>query len=75
MKNLIIFFNIVRFLLLQSLTNPTIHLQTVRKKFVEDMQNNIQTPTKGHHFCECFIDNKWILVDPLGNKILKNYNN
>ncbi|MCI8760758.1 MAG: transglutaminase domain-containing protein [Clostridia bacterium] len=54
---------------------PTIHLQTVRKKFVEDIQNNIQTPTKGHHFCECYINNKWILVDPLGNKILKNYNN
>lgn len=54
---------------------PTIHLQTARKRFVEDMKNGIQTSTKGHHFCECFIDNKWILVDPLGNKILKNYNN
>ncbi len=54
---------------------PTIHLQTVRKRFVEDMQNNIQTPTKGHHFCESFIDNQWILVDPLGNKIFKAYNN
>ncbi len=29
---------------------PTIHLQTVRKKFVQDLQSNIQTPIKGHHF-------------------------
>lgn len=54
---------------------PTIHLQTVRKRFVEDLQNNIQTATKGHHFCECCINNKWILIDPLGNKILENYDN
>lgn len=54
---------------------PTIHLQTVRKKFVDDIQNNIQTPTKGHHFCECCINNKWILIDPLGNKILEDYDN
>ncbi len=54
---------------------PTIHLQTVRKRFVQDLQNNIQTPTKGHHFCECCINNKWILVDPLGNMILEKYDN
>lgn len=54
---------------------PTIHLQTARKRFVEDLQNNIQTPTKGHHFCECCINNKWILIDPLGNKILEDYDN
>lgn len=54
---------------------PTIHLQTARKRFVEDLQNNIQTPTKGHHFCECCINNKWILIDPLGNKIFEDYDN
>ena len=54
---------------------PTIHLQTVRKRFVEDLQNGIQTATKGHHFCECCMNNKWILIDPLGDKILQDYNN
>ena len=54
---------------------PTIHLQTVRKRFVEDLQNDIQTATKGHHFCECCMNNKWILIDPLGDKILQDYNN
>ena len=28
----------------------------------------------GHTFCECFYENKWILVDPTAKKITVEYN-
>ncbi len=54
---------------------PTIHVQTAKKKFVEDLRESKSIGVRGHHFCECFVDNKWILVDPLGEGILRDYDN
>lgn len=53
---------------------PTVHLVTSSINWIKDLNNNI--PTRGfygHHFCECYISNKWVLVDPIHKKLYKNY--
>lgn len=52
---------------------PTIHVQTVKKIYVQKLQEGKETVTEGHHFCECYIKGKWILVDPINEKILIDY--
>lgn len=54
---------------------PTIHIQTAKKKFVEDLQKSKDIEVRGHHFCECFVNNRWILVDPSRGSVLQNYDN
>ena len=54
---------------------PTIHIQTAKKKFVEDLQKSKDIEVRGHHFCECFVNNSWILVDPSRESILQDYDN
>lgn len=54
---------------------PTIHVQTAKKKFVEDLQKSKDIEVRGHHFCECFVNNGWILVDPSRESILQDYDN
>ncbi len=53
---------------------PTIHVQTAGKKFIEKLQHEEDVSIIGHHFCECNINGKWILVDPLNGRILERYN-
>ena len=52
---------------------PTIHVQTAKKIYVQRLQEGEATVTEGHHFCECFINGKWILVDPINERILLDY--
>lgn len=53
---------------------PTVHLVTSSINWIKDLNNNIPTNGYiGHHFCECYISNKWILVDPINKKIHENY--
>ena len=54
---------------------PTIHIQTAKKKIVEDLQKSKDIEVRGHHCCECFVNNRWILVDPSKESILQNYDN
>lgn len=53
---------------------PTTLLHTAEKSWIEKCKNG-EKPTiyQGHSFCECFFENKWILVDPSSNKIEYNY--
>lgn len=54
---------------------PTIHVQTVRKNCIRDLQaRNKLYSISGHHFCECFINGKWILVDAANRNKLEEYN-
>ncbi len=53
---------------------PATLLHTAEKSFVEDVKNNKDiTVCKGHSFCECYFNGKWILVDPTFKKIENNY--
>ena len=52
---------------------PTIHVQTAEKRFIERLQKGDNVNIVGHHFCECYINGKWILVDPINSKILEQY--
>ena len=45
---------------------PTTILQTAQKEWANKLINNIGNTKRhyGHTFCECFLNNKWVLVDP-----------
>ena len=45
---------------------PTTILQTAQKEWANKLINNIGDFKRhyGHTFCECFLNNKWVLVDP-----------
>lgn len=54
---------------------PTTLLHTAEYNWVKNLQNNINQPIHiGHSFCECFYEDKWILVDPTFRKIEYEYN-
>lgn len=54
---------------------PTTILHTAELGYIQKLQNNEKLiPHKGHTFCECFYEGKWILVDPTYKKIELNYN-
>ena len=50
---------------------PTTILQTAQKEWTNKLINNIGDFKKhyGHTFCECFVNGKWILVDPTTKNI------
>lgn len=53
---------------------PTTFLQTVSKDTLEQIKNGEKIKLfKGHSFCECFLDGKWILCDPTFKSITFNY--
>lgn len=45
---------------------PTTILQTAQKEWTNKLINNIGNTKRhyGHTFCECFLKDKWVLVDP-----------
>lgn len=49
---------------------PTTFLHTAQKQWVKNLQDGKnELIHKGHSFCECFYNGKWILVDPTFKKI------
>lgn len=49
----------------------TIHVLTAMNKWIDgDVTGHF-----GHHFCECYISGKWVLVDPMNKEIYEEYNN
>ena len=50
---------------------PTTILQTSQKEWVNKFINGLEDNEMhyGHTFCECFVDGKWVLVDPTNQKI------
>ena len=54
---------------------PTTLLHTAEYDWVKRLKNNEnQSINKGHSFCECFYEGKWILVDPTFRRIEYEYN-
>ena len=53
---------------------PTTFLHTAEKDWLESLKQGQTETHTGHSFCECYIDNKWILVDPTCGKIEFDYN-
>lgn len=54
---------------------PTTFLHTAEQDWIKRLKNNKDYKIhKGHSFCECYYDGKWILVDPTLKKITYNYN-
>lgn len=53
---------------------PTTILSSAEKHWVDKLKNGEEyTLHSGHSFCECFYNNKWILIDPTCQKIQDNY--
>ena len=53
---------------------PTTILHTAEKNWINRFLNNGDYKMHhGHTFCECFCENKWVLVDPTFREITKNY--
>lgn len=53
---------------------PTTFLHTAQKQWLKSLKNgNKEIINRGHSFCECFYNGKWILVDPTCKKIEKEY--
>lgn len=54
---------------------PTTFLHTAEfgwlQKFLDGKNSSVHY---GHSFCECYYENKWILVDPTSRKIMYDYN-
>ena len=59
----------------RQLNIPTTMLETVAEDCLYDIKNNINNiDYVGHSFCECYINNKWILIDPTNGVIyVENY--
>ncbi len=54
---------------------PTTILHTADYNWLELFLNKKEFKVYcGHTFCECFVDNKWVLVDPTNRKVVDNYN-
>lgn len=53
---------------------PTTMLHSAEKEWVDQLQQSDITEHRGHTFCECFVDEKWILVDPTFRRIQTDYN-
>ena len=54
---------------------PTTFLHTAELGWLERLKSGKDfSHHYGHAFCECFYENKWILVDPTSKKIEQNYN-
>lgn len=54
---------------------PTTILHTAEEGWVKKLQQNQDyNHHYGHSFCECFYNNRWVLVDPTCGKIELNYN-
>ena len=53
---------------------PTTILATASKKWTDKfLSNDDYQMHNGHTFCECFIEDKWILIDPTFRKIINDY--
>ncbi len=61
--------------LARQLKIPTTILHTAQYEWLERLKKGEDYKQhKGHSFCECFYENKWILVDPTAGKIMMDYN-
>ncbi|MFA6860101.1 MAG: transglutaminase domain-containing protein [Clostridia bacterium] len=47
---------------------PTIHVQLADLDWIEDLNSGLNG-VRGHHICECYINNKWVCVDVVENNI------
>ena len=53
---------------------PTTFLHTAEKNWVKRLKDNEDYKVHyGHSFCECFYNNRWVLVDPTAKRIQTNY--
>lgn len=54
---------------------PTTILHTAERNWIKRLQNKEECSMHyGHTFCECYVHQKWILVDPTFRKIEYEYN-
>ena len=54
---------------------PSTLLHTAEKNWLERLKNKQDFKVHyGHSFCECFYENRWILVDPTCKEIQEEYN-
>ena len=53
---------------------PTTLLQTVEENCLKQIKLGKVKKYVGHSFCECFIDNKWVLCDPTNRVVIEKYN-
>lgn len=61
--------------LARQLNIPTTLLHTAQYEWFKEFKAGNKTKLhSGHTFCECFIDNKWVLVDPTCRQITTEYN-
>ena len=61
--------------LVRSVEIPATILATASEKWADKfLSNDDYRMHNGHTFCECFIEDKWILTDPTFRKITPNYN-
>jgi len=59
----------------RQLNIPTTLLHTAEYNWLQNfLHNEYQEVHYGHSFCECFYNNKWILIDPTCKKITTEYN-
>ena len=48
----------------------TIHLQMADIEWIKQISNGVTPPiVRGHNACECYINNRWVYVDPINRKI------
>ena len=54
---------------------PTTLLHTAEFNWIKNLKSGKECKShSGHSFCECFYNNRWVLVDPAGDKIVYSYN-
>ena len=49
-------------------------LHTMSEAFVNGLKQGKSPKHTGHAFCECYYNNKWVLVDPANCKFIGDYN-
>lgn len=54
---------------------PTVLVNTIDLNWIKEVQENVNKVDRisGHMYVECFVDGKWILVDPTSCRIVENY--
>lgn len=53
---------------------PCTLLHTASNNWINSYKNGETTNHSGHSFCECYINGKWVLVDPTFSQITQEYN-
>ena len=58
----------------RQLNVPTTILHTMSENFVKKTKQRVKDKHVGHAFCECYHENKWVLIDPANCKFIVDYN-